>query len=291
MVLHAMIEGMRAILTVLLAAGLGLAQEWQAATTLAGVDLSGLTAAQKTSALKLLRESACACGCDMKVAECRVKDPNCGVSRGLAATVVKDLKAGKSAAVIAKELADVAKNGPPAPPLLDEPVSLTTDGDPMRGPANAKITLVEFSDFQCPYCAAAAVKVNAVLQQYPADVRLVFKQFPLDMHAQARIAAQASLAAQAQNKFWEMHDKLFANFRQLSRERIIAMAKETGLDVAKFTADLDSAPVKARVTRELQEGTNAGVSGTPTFFINGKKYNGSMEPERLKPVLDRELGR
>lgn len=287
-----MIELMRAFLVFALAAGLGLAQQdWQTSTSLAGVDLTGLTPAQKTTALKLLRESPCACGCDMKVAECRVKDPNCGVSRGIASTVVKDLKAGKATAAIAKELADIAKNGPPPPPILDEPVSISTDGDPVKGASNAKITVVEFSDFQCPYCAAAAAKVYAVLQQYPADVKLVFKQFPLDMHPQARIAAQASVAAQAQGKFWELHDKMFANFRQLNRERIIALAKETGLDMTRFTADLDSNQTKARVTRELQEGTNAGVSGTPTFFINGKKYNGAVEPERLKPLLDKELGR
>jgi protein-disulfide isomerase len=133
--------------------------------------------------------------------------------------------------------------------------------------------------------------VNALLAQYPHDVKLVFKQFPLEIHSQARLAAQASLAAAAQNKFWELHDKMFANFRRLSRESIVKMAQETGLDMAKFNQDWQNAQYKTQIDREVEEGVNAGVSGTPTFFIDGKKYNGPVEPESLKPILDKELGR
>lgn len=265
-----------------------LAQDWQTATTLSGIDFTGLTPVQKTAALKILRETGCSCGCDMKVAECRVKDPACGVSRGMANTVIKGLKAGKSPAEVAGALAEEAKKGPAARPLLEDPIAISINGDPFRGPANAKVTIVEFSDFQCPYCATAAGKMQAVMAAHP-DVKLVFKQFPLDIHSQARLAAQASLAANAQGKFWELHDKMFANYRRLNRENIMTWAKEAGLDMAKFTQDLENPAYKKMINREVDEGTNAGVSGTPTFYINGKKYNGAIEPDKLKPILAAEM--
>ena len=266
-----------------------LAQEnWQTETSLAGVDLTGLTPAQQASALKILREQGCSCGCSMKIAECRVKDPACGVSKGLAALVVKNLMAGKSAEEVAKELTAETTKAPSPPPVLEDPISISIEGDPVRGPANAKVTLVEFSDFQCPYCASAAGKITALMAKYPNDVRLVFKQFPLDIHGQAQMAAQASLAAARQDKFWELHDKMFANFRRLNRDNVITWAKDLGLDMARFLEDMDSADVKARVTKEIQEGVNAGVAGTPTFFINGKKYNGAVEVDRLSPIIEQE---
>ncbi len=263
------------------------AQDWQKATDLPGIDLSGLTAGQKTAALKILREQGCACGCDMKLAECRVKDPACSVSRNLAQVMIKGLKAGKSPAEVAGDLAELAKKGATPKPILEDAVSISTDGDPHRGPANAKITIVEFSDFQCPYCSVAAAKMSTLLLQNP-DVKLVFKQFPLDIHGQARLAAQASLAAAEQGKFWELHDKMFTNFRRLSRENIMTWAKESGIDMAKFTSDIEKPEYKKTIQKELDEGVNAGVSGTPTFFINGKRYNGAVELNALKPILAAE---
>jgi protein-disulfide isomerase len=264
-------------------------QEWQTATALSGVDFSGLTAPQKTAVLKIIREQDCGCGCSMKVAECRVKDAACGVSRGLAVAAVKGIKAGKSPAEVSKEVAELASKGPGSAPLLEDPISISIAGDPVRGAPKARITIVEFSDFQCPYCSAAAIQMNALLEKYPNDVKLVFKQFPLDIHSQARLAAQASLAAAEQNKFWELHDKMFANYRRLSRENIMGWAKDIGLDLTRFTKDIDKPAYKTRIDREVEEGVNAGVSGTPSFFINGKKYNGPIDPDRLKPILDAEL--
>jgi len=279
---------MRFALLFTLAVSTLLAQDWQTATTLSGIDFTGLTPTQKTAALKILREQGCSCGCDMKIAECRVKDAACGVSRGMATAVVKGLKAGKSPAEVAGALAEEAKKGPPARPLLEDPISISINGAPFRGPANAKVTIVEFSDFQCPYCATAAGKMQTVLAENP-NVKLVFKQFPLDIHSQAQLAAQASLAANAQGKFWELHDKMFTNYRRLNRENIMTWAKEVGLDMAKFTQDIESPAYKKIITRDLNEGNSAGVSGTPTFYINGKKYNGAVEPDKLKPILAAEM--
>lgn len=286
---------MKTILLWALFAGLTFAQapsdtEWTTATALPGIDFTGLNKEQKSAALKMLREETCNCGgCAFKIAECRMKDPQCSYSRALALKVVTELKAGKSPDDVHKVLIEAMKAGAAPRQILEDPVSISIAGDPSRGPANAKITLVEFSDFQCPYCARAVGAAYDLIKMYPNNVRLVFKQFPLDMHPQAHLAAEASLAANAQGKFWELHDKMFANYRSLSRANILTWAKEIGLDMNKFTADLDSGKYKKMVDREEDEGMTAGVMGTPTFFINGKRYNGAMEPEMVKPLLEAEL--
>jgi protein-disulfide isomerase len=268
-----------------------LAQEWQTVTELAGVDFSGLTSARKAAALKALRAQGCSCGCDMKVAECRVKDPNCSYSRGLASVTVAAIKAGKSEAAAIAESKASKFGSRPAPKLLEDPVPIPTLGAPAAGPANAPITLVEFSDFQCPYCSKAVMQINATLKAYPNDVRLIFKQYPLDSHPAAAISAAASLAAHAQGKFWPMHDVMFANRQKLSRQAILAWAKDIGLDMKRFTADLDSESIRKTVLRDQADGDKAGVEGTPTVFLNGQKYNGDLAPDAIKPVIDGELRR
>ncbi|PYT29891.1 MAG: hypothetical protein DMG58_15410 [Acidobacteria bacterium] len=114
------------------------------------------------------------------------------------------------------------------------------------------------------------------MAKHPADIRLVFKQFPLDTHSQAGLAAEAALAAHAQGKFWPMHDKLYANFRDLSPEKINQWATEAGLDLVRFTVDMKSGKYKTAVQKEVDEGVEAGVQGTPTIFVNGKRYNGPI---------------
>ena len=149
------------------------AQDWQTATDLAGVDLTGLTPAKKTLALKALRTQACTCGCAMKVAQCRVEDPHCSYSRGLASITVGAIKEGKSVDEAIAESKASKFGTRPTPKLLDDPVPIPTLGSPVTGPADARITLVEFSDFQCPYCSKAVAQINATLKAYPNDVRLI----------------------------------------------------------------------------------------------------------------------
>jgi protein-disulfide isomerase len=260
--------------------------DWQTATDLPGVDWNGLSAARKQAALKLMRAESCSCGCNMKLAECRMKDPSCAYSRKLTAVAVKGFGEGKDAATVRAEVKKVADE---PPPLLGDPVKISTAGDPAKGPDNAKVTIVEFSDFQCPYCSVAVAQANAVVKMFPKDVRLVFKQFPLDTHAQAEFGAEAALAAQAQGKFWEMHDRLYAGFPDISRQTVMRYAKEIGLDMNRFTSDLDSHKFKARVLGEEQEGEKAGVDGTPSFFINGRKLNRTFDVATVSPVIKKEL--
>lgn len=259
---------------------------WQKVTEFTALDQSSLSAEQKQTLLTLLRAEGCTCGCTMRIAECRVKDPRCGRSRSLAAMVARELREGKTPAAIRANLERLLKE---APPVLDEAVPIPIEGAPAKGPANARITLVEFSDFQCPYCAAAVHHIDEILARHPADVRLIFKQFPLDIHSQAALAAEAALAAHAQGKFWPMHDKLYANFRDISQQKINQWAKEIGLDMARFTADLNSGKYKPVVAKELAQGEQAGVSGTPTLFVDGKHYNGPIETHALEEVLQAEL--
>jgi len=127
------------------------------------------------------------------------------------------------------------------------------------------------------------------MAKHPADIRLVFKQFPLDTHSQAGLAAEAALAAHAQEKFWPMHDKLYATFRDLSPEMINRVAQEAGLDLVRFTMDLKSGKYRTAVQKDVDEGVQAGVQGTPTIFVNGKRYNGPVDTAALEQVLQAEL--
>jgi len=265
------------------------AQNWKTTDKLPGVDFSGLSAAQKTTALKILRERGCSCGCNMKLAECRVVDPSCSYSNGLAMAVIDALKHGKTEteAIAAADASNWAHVQPEK--LLDDPVQIPTAGAPYIGPQNAPLTIVEFSDFQCPYCVAAEPEIASLLKTYSQQVRFIFKQFPLETHSQADLAAAAAVAAHKQGKFWVMHDALFANHDDLSRQNIMALAKNAGLDMKKFEDDIDSTEVRETVVRDVQDGNRAGVEGTPTIFINGQRYNGPIVLANLKPILDSEL--
>ena len=184
---------------------------------------------------------------------------------------------------------DTKRNAGEPAPLPDDAVKLDLGSAPSKGPANARVTIVEFSDFQCPYCAKVVGATKDVMKQFPKDVKFVFKQFPLDSHADAQFGAEAALAAQAQGKFWEMHDRLYAGFPDISRRTVIRYAKEIGLDMNKFTYELDKHTYAVRVRLEEHEGEVAGVGGTPTFYFNGKKFNGAFEPSIVAGVIRNEL--
>ena len=268
------------------------APSWRTGNDLPNVDWAGSTPTQKASALKMMREADCTCACGMKVAQCRVEDPSCSYSKALSALMLKGFKDGKNPAEVAKLVSESAVGRPRAEQqILDEPIKIPTVGAPSTGPDMARIVLVEFSDFECPYCSVAAREIKQILAAYPKDIRLIYKQFPLSMHPHAKMAATASLAAQEQGKFWELHDLMFANFRQLSRENLVKWAHQAGMDETKFQAGLESAHHKTVVEKDLQDGEQAGVNGTPALFVNGKHYNGPITLAALKPILDQELKR
>jgi protein-disulfide isomerase len=142
---------------------------------------------------------------------------------------------------------------------------------PILGPGDAPVTIVEFSDFQCPFCSRVDPVLKQVLAQYPKQVRLIYKNLPLtSIHPYALGAAQAAVAAQKQGKFWEMHDLLFANQRALQPDALKSYAQRLGLDVAKFEADSAAAETMAAIQDDIKLSRTVGVRGTPTLFVNGK---------------------
>jgi len=168
--------------------------------------------------------------------------------------------------------------------------SLPPGRSPSRGPANGAITIVEFSDYQCPYCAKSEPLINSFLDVYPKDSRFVYKHFPLvSIHPNAMPAALAAAAAQKQGKFWQMHELLFANQRALGAEQLNQFAKQIGLDMAKFEADVKSDEVKAAVQEDIQLAQQVGVRGTPTIFVNGKLLQ-NRTVEGFKQLAEPALG-
>ncbi len=165
-------------------------------------------------------------------------------------------------------------------------VKIDSDGSPFLGSKTAKVEVQVYEDFQCPFCTKIAPSLHAFAKKFPNDVRIVYKHMPLDIHDKAKLAAEASMAAHAQGKFWEYHDILFANQSALDRADLEKYAQQAGLDVAKFKKDLDAGVGKALIARDMQEGQGVGVSGTPTVFINGMKYQGprGYPPEGLEAV-------
>ncbi len=162
---------------------------------------------------------------------------------------------------------------------------------PSRGPANAKVTIVEFSDFQCPFCSRVVPTVDKIMKDYPTQVRLFFRHNPLPFHPKAPLAAEAAVAAEAQGKFWEMHDKMFANQQNLERADLDKYAQAIGLDMNKFKTALDTHAGKARIDADLAAGKQIGVQGTPNFYIDGRNVQGAQPYEEFKKVIDDEIVR
>jgi diadenylate cyclase len=167
---------------------------------------------------------------------------------------------------------------------LDTPVG---DRDHARGPATAPVTLVEYGDFECPYCGRTYPVVKELRERLGDRLRFVFRHFPLDsVHLHARRAAEAAEAAAAQGRFWEMHDLLFANQEDLDDESLRRYATGLGLDLARFESDLAERRHAPRVREDRLDGERSGVEGTPTFFVNGARYEGSLDLEGLQAAVE-----
>jgi protein-disulfide isomerase len=161
--------------------------------------------------------------------------------------------------------------------------------EPQMGPNDALVTIIEFSDFQCPYCAKVADPLKDAMGSYGGDVRLIFKHFPLTGHKQAAPAAQAAWAAHQQGKFWEMHDLLFANQRALSEEDLAKLGAQLGLDVTRYEADRHSDAGRASVDADQTAGNKGGASGTPYFLVNGHPYSGALPAKQWREIISYEM--
>ncbi len=187
------------------------------------------------------------------------------------------------------EEAPAAPQRPSAPPPAQVKKIDVPDYSPVKGPKAAKVTIVEWSDFQCPFCNRAAGTVKQISETYGKDVRVVFRHQPLSFHQNATPAAKAAMAAHKQGKFWEMHDKLFEVYNALSPEKYEQFAKELGLDMAKFKKDMEDPAIAEQIQKDSREGGQVGANGTPTFFVNGRKLEGAQPFDAFKAVIDEEI--
>ena len=165
---------------------------------------------------------------------------------------------------------------------------IDTSGAPFIGPANAPVEIVVFSDFECPYCGQVGPLLDEVLQHNAKTVKVVFKHFPLGFHKSAKPAALAAMAAQKQGKFWEMHDRLFANQKSLTPEKFRAIAQELKLNLGQFDKDQANIELAQRLEKDMNDGRRAGVRGTPTLFVNGRRLK-ERDAAVIQKMIDEEL--
>ncbi|OUR96577.1 hypothetical protein A9Q84_09520 [Halobacteriovorax marinus] len=176
----------------------------------------------------------------------------------------------------------------------ERPVFSVVAGDaPFTGGADAKVEVIEFSDFQCPFCSKGANIMNDLKKKYGNKIKIVFKNFPLPFHNHAKKAAEAALCVheQDQKKFWAMHDAMFADQTKLDREGLVASAKKLKVKMDQFTKCLDSDKYAAKVAATMEEGKKIGVKSTPAFFVNGKMVNGAHPIEVFSELIDQELAK
>jgi len=262
-----------------------------------GITFAGLNDKQKTAAMQALNERDCECGCGMgHIAGCTKKDPNCPRSPKISKQVVEMAKQGKGLAELlayvdsenTKKPSAAAGAGAPPPPPGPKKVEIPSYS-PRKGVKNAKVTIVEFSDFQCPFCGRVIPTVNEILQKYPKDVGLAFVNQPLPFHENAKGAAKAFMAAQRQGKAWELHDKMFANQQALTAGDLEKYAQEAGLNMGKFKKDLSDAALDKEIADDQALAGKVGANGTPTFFINGREISGAQPFTAFSTVIDEEI--
>ena len=180
----------------------------------------------------------------------------------------------------------------PAPELEGRAVDaelLRAAHAPSVGPADAAVVIVEFSDFECPFCARFAAMVDVLKSEFPTELRVEFRHFPLTMHPNARIAARATVCAQELGRFWELHDAVFQNQRNLTRESVLRLAGRLDLNEDELADCMDSDFAESRVQQDRAAGEALGIRGTPTLFINGRRYAGRLELNDLRTIIRSQL--
>lgn len=174
--------------------------------------------------------------------------------------------------------------------MLEISQQIDITASPVFGAETAPVTIAIYDDFECPYCAKSALLLKQVVEKYTGRVKMAFKNFPLSSHRNARNAALTALAANQQGKFWELHDLLFENFNSLNPNKIDALAAQTGLDMEQLKKDRDAPQITALLARDISEGTEIGVRGTPTIFINGRLLQ-DRSMDGFSRLIEEELRR
>ncbi|HEY8072561.1 MAG TPA: thioredoxin domain-containing protein [Labilithrix sp.] len=239
--------------------------------TLDGVDTNPLTPREKKEWSTYVSEFLSPCpSVPVSIAQCVQEKRDCKKCVIGAKYVLRGVKDGMSREQIEKGY----KNRFDADKVKTVPI----DGSPTRGAGDsAPITLVEFADFECPHCGEFAPILDKEVDQHKNEVRFVFKFYPLPGHPHADIAARAAIAAWEQGKFWDMHHVLFTNQRHLEQTDLDSYAKDLGLDISRFHADMQSQKTTDRIAKDRKLGEDLQIQGTPTIYINGRQYDGHQE--------------
>lgn len=250
-------------------------------TEVAGLDLAELSAAERETLWAIANEELSPCGDPHSLAVC-----------------ARDRLACRSCLPALRFLARRVRDGYPRDQLSDHMrqrysassvVEIRTEGAPSHGSVAAGVTVVEFSDYECPHCAAAVPLLRQIAHDLEGRIRMVHMNFPLSGHTHAMPAARAALAAGRQGKFWEMNDLLFQNQRHLEPEDIQRYATQLGLDLTRFRADIASPEIEAAIQATRREGERLQINGTPTIFINGRRYELNLDRETLRDWIQEEL--
>ena len=264
----------------LASAAVGLAAEND---SIPGVDLSTLPASARAELDRVLEDEFCGCGSPHTLGVCLRSHPECRHSKRLARIAALEAARGITAAEIGVELGRYEQS------FRDPRRSFTLDERQCLGKATAAVTLVEFSDFECPHCALA----RPMLEKFAADsngkARLCWMAFPLTQHPNSMPAAQAVLFARDKGKFWAVHDALFENQTRLSSDVIVELVQKSGLAAAEWKKALAAGTYKAQVETQRAAGVSAGVDATPTVYVNGRKLELLLSPDVLSITVEDEM--
>ena len=246
-----------------------------------GLDLSQLTSGARRELLAVLSDEFCYCGCPHTLGACLLRHGSCRHARRMALLAAGEARGGAASMEIINLLSRYYLS-------FRERSRLQADPRLCRGSADARVTLIEFSDFECPYCAAAAPMLKAFAAENPA-IRVCYAPYPLQNHPNAVPSAQAALFARDHGKFWEMHDALFANQSALSREKIVELGARAGLDRARLQRAIDSGQYADELTASREAAQAAGLEATPTVYVNGRKLHLSLSTDALRHTVEDEL--
>lgn len=259
------------------------------------LDLSKLDEAQKILVMKILNHNSCRCGCTKgTLANCIKNDKGCSFSKMMGAKIAELIKEGKSEDFAVgfisgwNEATNKDKRRrPKEDPNKRYPVSVMNA--PFKGPANAPVTIIEYTDYQCPFCQRVQQTLKNLFAEYPGKIRIATMNNPLGFHKNALPAAMAARAANKQGKFWAMHDLLYENARKLDDANLVKLAEKIGLNIEQFNKDRKDTVLEAEILKEQQQALKNNASGTPAFFINGKRISGAQPLAAFKEAVDEAL--
>jgi protein-disulfide isomerase len=248
-----------------------------------GIDLSKLDDFEKKVFFRVVNTEGSICGQAQSLIQSAKKDASCRRSYNAVRYVVRLVDQGFTDSEIGDALSKRYRQSVPK--------TIDVAEAPLKGSATAKVTLVEFADYECPHCKRLQAVLRQILDEFRGEVKLYFKHYPLPQHTNARLAAEAAVAAQKQGKFWQFEEKLWANQDNLTAAELEKYAKESGLDVTKFRQDLEAPATKARVQKDRVDGTTLGLQSTPTLYVNGREYSDAKDTESLREWIKEELNR